>query len=588
VVRDKSQENVIYAEKDDSMLIIAPPGYGKTYTMARRIEYLIKNKKLDGNRKILGLTYSNAAASEMYKKLDIQDPGLRKRVKIINYHAFCYNILRTSGNKIGLSLDFSIISKIERDKSLRNILLQIGIQEKDISLYLKKLNDWIFKKKILRLATEIGGQYTSKIENAYNLYVQNLIKKDKIDFDLIIEKVIELWDKFPDILDLYRRKYQYLIIDEFQDTNHLQYEIIKRLIEGDESADPNDNKTKAFQCYCDPLQSIYVFQGALAEKYKIIVEDFEPKLLRLGNNYRTNSKLIQDICLQLREDHKIPNDTGETVKCYIFDNQERESKYVVKSVKNLVEENIRLEDICIIARTYERLNYIKSLLEKGDINYIYLKDFRSEVIEEKFNKLFLTFDEMIRKKVILGKIIDIYDDICEKYDYNKEDIVIKTIHDYMLRYEKDSRFRGFKLWQKAQIIKNDIRLELNWGIIVRENIKDKVFLSVVHQVKGLEFKHVFFIGMENYGFPLGWMCFNKCVKKLKQDLTEETNIFYVGVSRAISKLVFTSSKKVIRKGQKKKTALNCFINKIDNFIRFIDHSTRNTINYKDIKCWSLK
>ena len=586
MVRDKSQEKVIYADTEDSMVVIAAPGYGKTYTMARRIEYLINNNKLEGNRKILGLTFSNAAASEMYKKLEVQDPSLKKRVNIINYHAFCYKILRRFGYKIKYPNDFSILTESERKSDLSNALLETGVEETNVKSYLDKLEEWILNKKIPPFSTGITNGYTAIIEKAYKYYVQKLLSENKIDFDLIIEKVIELWNTTPDILDLYRKTYQYLIIDEFQDTNYLQYGIIKLLIEGNDSTD--FNARLPFHCYCDPYQSIYVFQGALSENYKIILQDFKPKSMSLKKNYRTTSKLIQNICLQLRENRRIINDIDQTVNFIIFNNQEDESNFLINKIRIIIKNGIPLEDICIIARTYERLEIIKSFLENEDIDFIYLKNFRSETIEDKYNAIFTIFNKIIARKIKKGKISQIYLKICKKYNFNMEEIVIKTIYEYIVRYEYRIRRKNYELWQEAQMIKNDILLELNWGSIVREKIKDRIFLSSVHQVKGLEFKHVLFLGIENYELPSGRNCYNKCDNRLDIDLSEEINIFYVGISRTIHELIFTASREVLKWSKIKKRAISCLIEKIDNFVQFIDYKNSKPIKYLDNKCWKKK
>ena len=112
LVRDEFQEEIIYADVDQSIIVIAPPGYGKTYTIARRIEYLVENNKIEGNRQILGLTFSNAAAYEMYGKIDLQDEDIRKNVIIENYHTLCYKFLRNYANII--PRDFSILTEMER------------------------------------------------------------------------------------------------------------------------------------------------------------------------------------------------------------------------------------------------------------------------------------------------------------------------------------------------------------------------------------------------------------------------------------------------------------------------------------------
>lgn len=565
------------------MVIIAAPGYGKTYSMAKRIEYLVNNNKLEGNRKILGLTFSNAAASEMYKKLDVQDPNLKKRVNIKNYHAFCYKILRRFGYKINYPNDFLILTESERKSYLLNVLIETGVAKTNVESYLYKLEQWILNKKIPSSSTDNTVGDIATIEKAYNYYIRKLLSENKIDFDLIIEKVIELWNKVPEILDLYRKSFQYLIIDEFQDTNYLQYIIIKLLVEGNDSSDSNEKIP--FQCYCDPYQSIYGFQGALSEKYKVILQDFNPKIISFEKNYRTSSKLIQNICFQLRENQKITNDLDQAVNCNIFNNQAEESNFIINKIIKIIKNNIPLENICIIARTYERLELITSFLVNNDIDFIYLKNFRSGTIEEKFNKIFTYFNEIITQKINEGEIAQIYLKICKKYNYDMENIVIKTIYEYIVRYENKLRSKDYKLWQKAQMIKNDILLELNWGIIIREKIKGKIFVSSVHQVKGLEFKYIFFIGIENYELPNWRICIPKCNEKIDINLSEDINIFYVGISRTILELNFTSSKEILKRGQKKKRALSCFMEKIDNFVNFIDYNTGNLIDYSDNKCW---
>lgn len=318
----------------------------------------------------------------------------------------------------------------------------------------------------------------------------------------------------------------------------------------------------------------------------MILQDFAPKKVILENNYRTTSKLIQNICFQLRENQKVTNDIDQAVDCIIFNNQVEESELIINKIKKNIENNIPLDNICIIARTYERLETIKSFLENNDIDFIYLKEFRSETIEEKFNKIFSYFNDIIEKRINQGKLAQIYIEICKKYNYDRENPVIKTIYEYIVRYENRLRSKDYKLWQRAQLIKNDILLELNWGFIVREKIKDKIFLSSVHQVKGLEFNHVFFVGIENYELPSGRNCYNKCDKKLDIDLSEEINIFYVGISRTIHELIFTVSREVVKWGQKKKRAISCFIEKIDNFVNFIDYNNGKIIDYSNYKCWN--
>jgi len=587
--RDKSQEEIVYGDINKSYLVIAPPGYGKTITMARRIIYIIENEKIRKNEKILGLTFTNAAANEMYKKLNLKKNIIEKKVLITTFHSFCYQILRDYGNLIKINNNFNIIGPLERREKLKNQLKNSGIEDDSIdNIFFNNFKKWIMERN-LKLNDEYNdNEYNEIFKISYNNYLTEIFKENKIDFDGILLKIIELWEKSPHILELYRVKYRYLLIDEFQDTNALQYKILKYLINGVDAFQNKQEKIN-FMCFSDPFQSIYIFQGALADNVKILSDEFNCEIKELQINHRISSPLIDSINLFLRKGIEPEYDIIEKIDCILFDNLENESNLILNEIIKLKKNGIDLHNICIIARNYRRLNHIKETFEKHKIDFIFLKDFRSDTIEERYQEVFIKFDEIISKKKKYGKISKIFLEICDSLDYKmKHDLVLKTLYEFIKMYENRTDIIAVPTWKKLQLIKNDILLEINWGQIIREKIRNKVYVSSVHQVKGLEFCAVFFIGLENFTIPSTKMCI-MCYNGRKVKKNEEFNIFYVGISRTKSKINLTSLKKVLTKGVEKNRSISCIVDKIRSFIKFFYiKQPEKLLVYDSIKCWKLK
>ncbi len=587
MTRDSSQEEIIYSDINKSYLVIAPPGYGKTFTMGRRIKYIIENKKISG--KLIGLTFTNAAANEMFNRLDIDDNILEKKVYITTFHSFCYNILRNYGSKIELNQRFNIISPIEREDLLKKNLIDLGINQDSIdNVYKNDFSEWILEKR-LKLNEGYKNQDFEEIFNkAYDDYENNLKNENKLDFNYLIIKVIELWKKYPVILNFYRKKYEYVLVDEFQDSNMIQYQIFKYLINGVEKPGTNSKKLN-FMCFGDDFQSIFIFQGALSNELRIILDDFDYEIKELRVNHRTTSSLIKSINLYLRKGELSTLGINNKIDCYLFNNVEEEAIFILEKIKEFQKGGIALDDICIISRMYFRLNNIKELFENNDLEFIYLKDFRNDTIERKYLNFFNKFDEIILEQRKSGKISSIFMQICENsgYDFDN-DIVLQTIYEYIKDYELRKDIKKYHLWEKIQLIKNDMLLELNWGEKIREKTKGKIYLSSVHQVKGLEFSKVIFVGLENFEFPHPRICIKKCINNEVINIQEEKNILYVGISRTKSNLILTSLKQILnREGKIKKRTLSCLLQDIEHFINIIDiNNPLSSVTFDSKKCWN--
>ena len=274
ITLDEIQRKLVYHPLNHSFLIISPPGFGKTTIMAKRIQYLIENKKINPPYKILGLTFSNAAANEMIKKIKEEIGNIRKKVDIFNFHAFGYKLLKQYGNMIGLNSKFDIMSEDDDRHELTSFLREKLINPKDLNqIYDKRYNDWK-RENILKLETNIHDLMYDDIFREYQNYLENFQKKNKcITFDYILKMTIQIFEKYPQVLEHYRSKYKYILVDEFQDTNNLQYKILKLLANGLDSTQPRLKKIDIF-ILIDPFQAIYLFQGADPKGFNKLIEDF--------------------------------------------------------------------------------------------------------------------------------------------------------------------------------------------------------------------------------------------------------------------------------------------------------------------------
>jgi DNA helicase-2/ATP-dependent DNA helicase PcrA len=577
---DISQNKVIFAAVDENFIIIAPPGYGKTYTMSRRISYLIDNNHIQTSRKILGLTFTNAAAHEMYKKLEITEDQKVKFIEIETFHSLCYKMIRRYGKKIELTSNFRILSDKER-MELNSSIFGDHYQNED---FRTRYENWIQEKTLKANKEYIDENYHDIFKRGYKRYRASLISNNCLDFNEILIQALVLWKKYPKILKYYQKLYQFILVDEFQDTNKLQYKIFSKLIEGVSLQE--EGKTgplNCFMCFGDPFQSIFLFQGAIAKQMTNLLTDFDCFPLELENNHRNNNPTISALNSYLRNDILPNKEAISKIPAHIFSNADEEANHIVGEIKNLVE-TIPLHEICLISRTYWRLRSIKEKLIENGLDFVDLEEFKQEKIEENYGFLFKAFNEHINKKILLGSIVNLFKLSCKQSEYKiKGDLVLETFFDFIREFEVYPTIRNLTLWEKLVQLQNDMKLRINWGEILKNKGKGKIFLAAIHQSKGREFEYVFIVGAENF-FP-----YRQCIPCFNgddPDIEEETNILYVALTRMKKKIKITSLNHVINSsGQKKKRNISCIYEKFVDFIVFYDVTENKIKEYQSIKCF---
>lgn len=586
---DKIQTKLVYYSLNHSLLVIAPPGFGKTTIMAKRIQYLIETDKIKFPYRILGLTFSNAASNEMLKKIKEEIGKIKQRVDIINFHAFGYKLLRQYGNLIDINRQFDIMD--ESDEKVEFIsFMEKGVKgPHDINELYNRYITWK-RETVLKLDTKFVDSKYDNIFKKFQIYLERFQQKNGcITFDYILKFTISLFEEFPQILEQYRAKYKYILVDEFQDTNNLQYKILKILANGLNSTKSHNKKIDVF-ILIDPFQAIYLFQGADPSGFEKLVKDFDIISEILPNNYRTNSEILKALCnsyrkckgfksINILKPLNIQNHVPEEKLLFtICENEYCEADYVLKNIKQIIKKKVPLEEICIIARTGYRLDSIKSKLEENSISYIFLPDFMSTKLNQNFKNLFNKSNEILKNYDRNDSLHSVLREIINNSAYIN-DIVIETILEFSKKIDREHRQK--ELMEKIQIFRNDIFLQINWSEIYKKKIKNKIFISTVHQVKGLEFSYLFFCGLENYTIPTRHICphSGNCINP---ELFEEKNIFYVGVTRPKCELFLSS---IRFNNQNKKRRVPCFIKKIEHLIEF------QFINCKipedDIYCWNL-
>ena len=349
------------------VLVLAGAGSGKTRALTYRIAYLIAEGVEPED--ILTLTFTNKAANDMSRKVEelLEDKEVSDRLWMGTFHSVCLRILRKNLDKIGYEDNFIIYDQDESEDITKTIINELGLSTDTYetgAIYSLK------KKKKMELLTpeELSdkkeGEYYDNLGRIYRKYEKRLRRDNAFDFTDLIKKTIELFRQHPDVLKHYQNKFEYVQIDEYQDTNHSQYTIATML------AQPSDN----IFVVGDDYQSIYAFRGADISNILEFDEDYpNAKVVRLERNYRSAQNIIE------ASNSVIANNKGQSEKnvwtnknsassimvCEA-ENEQAEADFVSKTIRSLVNSNqYTYDDIAVLYRC----NYQSRAFEKYLVKY---------------------------------------------------------------------------------------------------------------------------------------------------------------------------------------------------------------------------
>ena len=351
------------------LLIMAGAGSGKTRVLTHRIAYLI-DEKMVNPWNILAITFTNKAAREMKERAYQLNPATQDCL-IATFHSMCVRILRRDADHIGYNRNFTIVDPGEQRTLMKRILKQLNLDPKKwnertiLGTISNAKNDLLDE---VAYAAHAGDLYTQIVAKCYEAYQKELRQSEAVDFDDLIMLALRLFDQHPDVLTYYQQKFQYIHVDEYQDTNHAQYQLVKLLA----------SRFKNICVVGDADQSIYGWRGADMQNILDFEKDYkEAKVVLLEENYRSTKTILQaanDVIKNNR--HRRPknlwtqNEDGEEIVYYRANDEQDEAVFVAKTIEELSREaGYKHRDFAVLYRTNAQSRTIEEALLKSNIPY---------------------------------------------------------------------------------------------------------------------------------------------------------------------------------------------------------------------------
>ena len=594
-LNDRQKEAVLYNE--GPLLIIAGAGAGKTKTLTMKIAYLLEVKKVKPYH-ILAITFTNKAAKEMKDRIYAQIGTEAKKLTISTFHSFGLKLLRENYQRLGYEKNLVIMDSDDSLTVVKKIIKDMGYDPK---IY----NPKAIRNKISSCKNEMISptmyeryaisDYEKVIQKVYEKYEDKLKRNNSVDFDDLLLLPIKLFQNYKDVLEDYQDLYQYILIDEYQDTNEAQYTLTKLLSE----------KSRNITCVGDDSQSIYSFRGANYKNILNFEKDYkDAKVVLLEQNYRSTGTILKaaNAVIKNNKQRKDKNlwtakEEGEKIKYYRAYDEKDETSYVVEKIKELISKGESYQNIAVLYRTNAQSRVIEELLLKENLPYrvvgsIYfysrkeIKDliaYLRLIHNSKDNVSLLRVINTPKRGIGLKTIenltekadqegISIYEaissgkelefkNLIEKLKEIKEDLTLTELIDKVLdasgmrqglesekslesevRLENLEEFKSITKSfeeQEGLVSLEEFLLEISLISDVEEYRDDpnRISLMTVHSVKGLEFNHVFVVGLEEGIFPH----MNSLMES--SDVEEERRLMYVAITRAKDDLYLVNARR---------------------------------------------
>ena len=574
---------------DGPVLILAGAGSGKTKVLTYRVAYLIQEKHISPSN-ILMLTFTNKAANEMKERITklLSDYQLTADSFQLPYagtfHALCARILRKDGKHIGIPPSFLIYDGQDQLDAIKSIMKSLDISTKNFNpgAILHTISE---AKNELISALEYPqyarGDFQETVSQVYLEYQKTLHENEALDFDDLLMKTVELFVKQPDILGRYQETYHYILVDEYQDTNKVQYELIKLL-------------SARYRNICvvgDASQSIYRWRGADFRNIANYKRDYpDVAEFHLEQNYRSTQVVLDAAFGVIARNTTHPilklwtdKHGGDKITLYEARNEHDEALFLVQTI---LQSNRPFANFSVLYRTNAQSRVLEEAFLHAGIPYILvggtrfyerkeIKDVlaylrilynpKDTVSYKRIEKLgkgrlekFVDFAEQItkdRKLVsfttleLLDKTLDIthYLDL---YDANNEEEA------YRLENIKELRSVATEFPEMQSFLETIALVEQEYEpdtLKKRDSGRDAVTLMTMHAAKGLEFPVVFMIGMEEGLFPHSRSLMEK------EELEEERRLCYVGITRAKEKVYMTYANRRLFFGTRTQNMISRFI-----------------------------
>ena len=565
------------------MLILAGAGSGKTRALTYRAAYLIKEKQVSPDR-ILLVTFTNKAAEEMKERV-MSLVGKDYSLPFAGtFHSMCAKILRIEGKYLGIPGNFTIYDDDDSIEAIKTAMKNLDIDIKQYkpraikSMISQAKNELISALEYRQYARGSFQEVAAKI---YTEYERILKLYEALDFDDLLFQTVRLLKKEKSVLNKYRDKFFYVLVDEYQDTNKAQYEMTKMIA----------SKWRNLCAVGDFSQSIYSWRGADFRNLKRLEIDFpDLKVINLEQNYRSTQTILKaaNQVIAKNKSHPILKlwtklGLGERLKIFEARDEKQEAEHIVGRIK----EKKNYGEVAILYRTNAQSRIMEEALIKAGIPYVlvggvrfyarkeikdclaYLRFFnnpKDKVSYERLEKLgkrrlekFLEFKDKYKNKKLsslelLDKILKVTKYL-EKFDKKDEQDLMRLENIKELRsVAKEIKDLKEFLEKVALVEQTPSSPKLRRA---SSNSKKAVTLMTLHASKGLEFKTVFLIGMEEGLFPHSRSMMDK------HELEEERRLCYVGMTRSKEELWLSYAQRRLYFGMRSSNAVSRFLGDID-------------------------
>lgn len=620
---------------DGPVLILAGPGSGKTRTLTARVAHLMASG-VPADR-ILALTFTNKAAQEMRERIVqlVHDVGIVKNVRSVGthdnsnnpptggdrtirtsevepsstkrsnvsnisnlpfigtFHSFCARILRANALKLGYSPHFTIFDDDDSLGVIKEAIKEAGVDPKQFPAGMLKsvisgLKNELISPDEYAGQTDLSDMFPKTLHRVYEAYDRRLKESNGMDFDDLLVNTVRLFEKYPDILAAYQHKFLYIHVDEYQDTNHTQYVIVRELA----------REHRNIAVVGDDAQAIYGFRGADFRNILNFERDWpDATVIVLDENYRSTQTIldaargvISKNALQKEKRLWTKQGHGEHIVLSPTRDERREAEFIRGTIESLLDEGRKIKDIAVLYRTNAQSRAIEEALLERNIPYVIVggvKFFARKEIKDilAYVRVLQNPDDMVSLKRIIntpargiGKVAflaylrrrieknqngavgkhenaisafdELLDDFRAEIHKRKPTDLIKYIlkkiryKDYLTdgtenadeRWENveefvslAARYDDFPLPEGIQRMLEDAALTTEEEDDAKDR-KQKIQLMTIHAAKGLEFPIVFIAGLEEGIFPHSKSLFSP------RDLEEERRLCYVGLTRAKEKV----------------------------------------------------
>ena len=644
-------------QKDGPMIIIAGAGSGKTRVLTIRIAYLM-HQGVDAFS-ILSLTFTNKAAREMKKRIsDIVGPGEAKNLWMGTFHSVFARILRSEAEHLGYPSNFTIYDSQDSLRAISGIIKEMQL-DRDVykpKQVLSRISN--FKNSLITVKAYFNDldlqeadamSKKPRMGEIYQNYVDRCFKAGAMDFDDLLLKTNELLTRFPEVLAKYQNRFRYILVDEYQDTNHSQYLIVRAL-------------SDKFQNICvvgDDAQSIYAFRGANINNILNFQKDYEGvKTFRLEQNYRSTKNIVE-AANTIIDKNKVKldkivwtaNDFGPKIKIHRSLTDNEEGRFVASTIwEQKMQNQLSNGSFAILYRTNAQSRAMEDALRKRDIPYrIYgglsfyqrkeVKDvlcylrlvinpkdeealvrvinypargignttiekltiaanhYKRSIFEvmQNIERIDLKLNSGTKQKLLdFVTMIQSFQAINENQDafYLADHVAKKT--GLIQELKKDATPEGMAKIQNIEELLNGIKdftdgqkevdgargalsefmedVALATDLDKDTSDEDRVALMTIHLAKGLEFPHVFVVGMEEDLFP------SAMSMSTRSELEEERRLFYVALTRAEHQAYLTYAQSRYRWGKLTDSEPSRFIEEID--AQYLEYLTPAESNYR--------